>query len=183
MAKDKEKLKKGATLEDKSSEKNSERTAKDGSKRGLNSKSKKNLKPFKPGESGNPTGRAKGALDYKTRVSMAVDVLAQKYVADYNSKHKKQINIDDVDIYGDIFQQALNKARNGDIRAIIDFFDRLYGKAKTQVEVSGPNGNPIEHVTALALADEETDEWVKMWTKNKPKQNDNTANTGTETED
>lgn len=183
MGNNKEKLKKGATSDDKSSEKNNELTAKDGSKRGLSSNSKKNLKPFKPGESGNPTGRAKGALDYKTRVSMAVDVLAQKYVADYNSKHKKQINIEDVDIYGDIFQQALNKARNGDIRAIIDFFDRLYGKAKTQVEVSGINGNPIEHVALIAEADAETDEWVKMWTKNKPKQNDNTANTGTETED
>jgi len=185
MAKSKENLEKGVTSDDKNIEKNIETTSKDGTKRGTNPNSRKNLKPAKQGEVRNPTGRGKGALDYKTRVTMAIDVLAQKYVADYNSKHKKQIKIEDVDIFGDIFQQAINKARNGDMKAIIDFFDRLYGKAKTHVEVSGVDGGPIQHATKTAEADAETDDWFKMWTKPSPQQikkDDNQSDTGTEAE-
>lgn len=123
----------------------------------------KNLKPIKPGERRNPKGRPKGALDYKTRVSMAVDVLALKFVADYNSKHKKQIKMEDVDIYGDIFQQAINKARNGDMKAIIDFFDRLYGKAKQPVELTGKDGSAVEYEVLLTDARKRAREMLNRW--------------------
>lgn len=148
---------------DKSNEKNNENPQKTG--RGHNPNSKKNLKPIKPGEVRNPTGRPKGALDYKTRVGMAIDLLAEKLVNDYNKKNKKKISVEDIDIYGDIFQQAINKARNGDLKAIIDFFDRLYGKATQPIEMSGKDGNPIEYEIMVKEGAERLRKFQSKWFK------------------
>lgn len=134
-----------------------------GNKRGTSQESKDNLK-----KDAGP-GRPKGLLNYKTRVTMAIEALAQKYIDDYNKKHPKgkQLTLDDVDILGDIFQQAVNKARNGDHKSIIDLFDRLYGKATQPVELSGKDGNPIEYEIKLKEAQERLKNNQAKWFKKK----------------
>lgn len=131
----------------------------------ISEKSLENLKAhkFKKGQSGNPTGRPKGILNYKTRVTLAIEVLATKYLSDYNKKHKKKITLADVDILGDVFQQAINKARLGDMKAITDLFDRLYGKATQILEVSGKDGNPIEYSEKIKEAEEKYKSWQDKW--------------------
>jgi hypothetical protein len=105
----------------------------------------------------NKNGRPKGKLNYDTRVDMAIEVLANKYVEEQNTKNKGKkgyvpLTIDDVDIEGDIFAQHINKARNGDRHFIDSFLDRRHGKATQRVEMSGVNGNPIEHAVKVEEA-------------------------------
>lgn len=105
----------------------------------------------------NKNGRPKGKLNYDTRVDMAIEVLAQKYVTEQNEKNKSKkgyvpLTLDDVDIEGDIFAQHLNKARNGDRHFIDSFLDRRHGKATQRVEMSGINGDPIEYAVRVEEA-------------------------------
>ena len=125
----------------------------------------KNLKPFQPGESGNPEGKPKGILNYKTRVGMAIEIMANKYLKDYNKKHKVKITLDEVDILGDIFMQALNKARNGDTKSIIDLFDRLYGKAMQSIELTGKDGKAIEYELQVNEGIEKLRKFQDKWFK------------------
>ena len=112
---------------------------------GKNSGGTANLTPFQPGQSGNPAGRPKGVLNFKTRLEMALSALAVEFAAQYNKKHpNKPINADDVDIMGDIFQQFVNKARNGDLKAIDSLLDRAYGKAVQPLKHQGDPENPLE---------------------------------------
>lgn len=150
----------------KSSEKNSD-SSKD--------KRLKNLKPFKPGQSGNPKGKPKGLLDFKTRLKMAIDVLAVKFAEDYNKKYAKQIKdglkvemkSKDVDILGDVFMQYVNKARNGDLKAMDSIFDRTYGKAKQPVELGGLNGEPIKHEVVVKEQAKKAKSFVDKWLSKK----------------
>lgn len=108
---------------------------------------------FKPGQSGNPKGKPKGILNFKTRLEMATKVLAEKFAADYNNKYakgikakqRKAMTVEEVDILGDIFLQYVNKARSGDLKAIDSLLDRAYGKAVQPLKHSGDQENPIEH--------------------------------------
>ena len=133
----------------------------------------KHLKPIKPGEIRNPKGRPKGVLNYKTRLNIALDGLAlqfaeahnTKYSAQIKAKKKKAMTSDDIDIMGDVFSQYVNKARNGDLKAIDSLLDRTYGKAKQPVEVSGKDGKPIEHTVKVAEAEERIKKFQKKWFK------------------
>jgi len=118
---------------------------------------------FKPGQSGNPAGRPKGLLDFKTRLGFAITRYAEEFAAQHNTKHpKKQITPDDVDIMGDIFVQLINKARNGDLKAIDSLLDRTYGKATQPVELGGIQGNPLaEAQRKQAMA--EVEAWERQW--------------------
>lgn len=144
----------------------------------------KHLKPFKPGETGNPKGRGKGVLNYKTRIDMALDQLAEEFAKTHNIKYKETIATKkrkaltgaDVDIMGDVFKQYVNMARNGNLKAIDSLLDRTYGKATQPIELTGKDGDPIQYQERMAKADAETDEWVKAWVKVPKKQNDNTSN-------
>lgn len=134
-----------------------------GNKRGISKASLSNLTPGGP-------GRPKGRLDFNTRVDMAIEVLAMKYVKDYNAKKEnknRQITLDDVDIEGDIFAQFLNKARNGDMKAIDSFLDRRNGKATISVELTGKGGGPVSYAMKMAEVDAETDAWFDTWVKEK----------------
>lgn len=126
----------------------------------------KNLKPIKPGEKRNPNGRPKGKLNYDTRVDMAIEILAQKYVREHNKKNpKKQITIDDVDIEGDIFQQHINKARAGDRHFIDSFLDRRHGKATQKVELTGKDGGAIEYKQKMEEAKSRLLKFQDRWFK------------------
>ncbi len=119
-----------------SSERNSETISKDGTLRGSNPKSKSNLKPFQKGQSGNPNGRQKGVRNYSTLIDLAMERIAINYVNQYNETHKDKFTLEDIDIEQIILIQLINKARNGDIKAIQIFFDRLYGKPRVMPQDS-----------------------------------------------
>lgn len=134
-----------------------------GNKRGLSESSKSNLKVGGP-------GRPKGKLNYDTRVDMAIEVLAQKYVDEQNTKNKGKkgytpITVDDVDIEGDIFAQHINKARNGDRHFIDSYLDRRHGKAKQPVELSGSVNNTIEYNLQLKEAEDRLRKFQSKWFK------------------
>lgn len=52
-----------------------------------------------------------------------------------------------------IAEALLAKAEEGDLQAIKELGDRLDGKSPQAVEMSGPNGGPVETVTRFKLAD------------------------------
>lgn len=133
----------------------------------------KHLKPIKPGEVRNPTGRPKGVLNYKTRLNIALDALALQFADAHNAKYadaiknkkRKAMDADEVDIMGDVFTQFVNKARNGDLKAIDSLLDRTYGKAKQPVEVSGKDGKPIEYTVKVKEAEERLKRFQSKWFK------------------
>ena len=78
-----------------------------------------NLKPWKPGESGNPGGRPK--RDIASEIAQAIfEQDAEEILA--------------------VFSKALKK---GDSRVFTALADRAYGKAKKAVEHTGGDGAPI----------------------------------------
>lgn len=160
------------------------KVSKDGTRRGQNPNSKKNLSVPEKGEVRNPNGRPQGIIDFRKRVEFSIKFLAEQYVEKHNLDPKnasKQITIDDVDIMGDVFSQLINQARNGNIKAIDSLMDRVYGKAKQPVELTGANGGAIEHSVEMANAEAEVDQWIEGWVKVK-KQDDHKPDTGTEGE-
>lgn len=86
----------------------------------------KNLKPpFKKGESGNPNGRPLGKKNYETLIREAIVEYAKK-----NAKTPEEIE-------GLIYQQAINMAVKGEFNFFRDLMDRLHGKPKDTVDLTG----------------------------------------------
>lgn len=93
-----------------------------------------NLKPIQKGTVLNPAGREKGSKNLTTYLkellNMEVNVM-QKHANGAPAGIVKMT-------YRDKILKALaTKASNGDVRAIIEIFDRVEGKAKQSVELSG----------------------------------------------
>lgn len=134
----------------------------------ITDKRRKNLKaPWKKGDpSPNPSGKPKGILNFKTRLEMALNILAEEYARQHNSKKEnkdKQITADDVDIMGDIFRQYVNNARNGREKMITDILDRAYGKPTQPVKLGGVVANsPIPKEDIPKTADK-IEKWLSMW--------------------
>lgn len=120
----------------------------------------KNLTPGGP-------GRPKGVLNFKTRLNIALDKLADEFVSQHNKKHKKADHIkkEDVDIMGDIFMQYVNKARSGDLKAMDSLLDRAYGKATQKLEHTGKDGNPIEIEEKKKEAKKKIKSMMSKWVK------------------
>lgn len=154
------------------SETSNERTAKDGSRRGTNSNSLKNLKSFKSGVSGNPNGKPKGTRNYSTLMDLAIESTTINYVNKYNRKHRKnKIEFEDVDIEQDIFIQLIDKARNGDMKAMQIFFDRVYGKPRQMPQSTYSSQSDLEeqelkNKESHQKAREMLDKWEGAWFKN-----------------
>ena len=104
----------------------------------------KHLKPFAPGQSGNPSGRPLGRRNKDTMFELALEAYARKLLKKYNSTHKKKIEWEDFD--GDpeldIFMQLVDKARNGDLKAIEAFLEHRHGKAKATVAIVDESDDP-----------------------------------------
>lgn len=103
------------------------------------------LKPhrFKKGQSGNPAGRPKGSRNRST----ILNELLQLPVLD--SKGKKKINpLDKKDkhiSYEKLIMIALiKKAAEGDVKAIREIQDTMYGKIKDETDVNFYQDEPIE---------------------------------------
>jgi hypothetical protein len=43
-----------------------------------------------------------------------------------------------------VIQALMDRAEKGDVPAARELFDRLFGKASQPIEVSGPNGQPVQ---------------------------------------
>lgn len=84
-----------------------------------------NLKPFKPGQSGNPAGMKKGTRHLTTIVREILDTEIE--VEENGEREKKSL----ADV---IARKLIKKAMEGDIRAIQEIFDRTEGKAVQKID-------------------------------------------------
>jgi hypothetical protein len=102
---------------------------------------------FKPGESGNPAGRPPSILSEAYKA-----VLAQAVPQDPEGRTYAQLI-------------AIGQARSavkGNTGAAKEIADRVEGKAKESIEISGKDGAPVEFNLNIRFVDEETKD-------NKPK--------------
>lgn len=91
---------------------------------------------FKKGESGNPNGRPKGALNYATKMRKALEAIAE-------SQDKSPEEIEEL-----IYRTGLKKALSGDWKFYEDFMNRLHGKPIQPTDITS-NGETIEGVVIL----------------------------------
>ena len=100
-----------------------------------------NLKPFKKGQVGNPTGRPK-----KSPVTSRLEKFAGTLVP---SEVAKAMKLKKGATWADAWivmmnRQALGATKPGVVAAFKELVDRLEGKAVARVEMAGPEGGPIE---------------------------------------
>jgi hypothetical protein len=89
-----------------------------------------NLKPWKPGQSGNPGGRPR-----KTPLTDALQRIVQNPEA------------------ADKLARAIYKVgAKGDTRAFKEIADRVQGKVRTQIELTGIDGEEIKHIVDAKLS-------------------------------
>lgn len=91
-----------------------------------------NLIPCKPGETHNPNGRPKGALNYSTIRRNAFEAIGKS----------KGMTAEQVELL--MVQSGLGKAIQGDFRFYQDDMNRAHGKP-AQPLIGDPE-NPINHV-------------------------------------
>jgi hypothetical protein len=82
-----------------------------------------NLKQWKPGQSGNPGGRPKRRL---------IDEALEELLLENNSG-----------LALSIAKRLLRRANAGEVKAIQLVAERVQGKPKRQLELSGPDGEPL----------------------------------------
>ena len=96
-----------------------------------------NLKPWKPGQSGNPGGRPKTRL-----IDEALEELLLS---------------NDSELALAIAKRLLARAKKGELRAIQLVAERVQGRPKRHLEVSGPDGRPLD---IHNMTDEELDQRI-----------------------
>ncbi|RKZ11059.1 hypothetical protein DRQ25_00950 [Candidatus Fermentibacteria bacterium] len=77
---------------------------------------------FLPGASGNPDGKKKGTLSFKTKWELFIKKIAE------------QNNILPKDIDDELIAVAYQKARGGDYKFFKDIHDRVYGKPQESID-------------------------------------------------
>ncbi len=82
---------------------------------------------FKPGQSGNPAGRPKGAKNFTTLFEKAVKEVAKKL----------ELGEDPDAVEIQIIQRGIKEALAGKYPFYKDILDRYYGKPKESIEHSG----------------------------------------------
>jgi len=101
------------------------------SKTEKNQRSLANLKPFKKGESGNPNGRPKGA-------SVVAELRKLVEETDWKDKKTGKTHLQAKAIAMKLVNMAMDD--EGNLGAIKEIFDRLYGKAQQNVNVDANVG-------------------------------------------
>jgi len=81
---------------------------------------------WEEGQSGNPKGRPKGSRNLSTILK---EMLQQDVEVVGEDGEKKKLTFQDA-----IVKKLLTQANKGDIRAIIEIFDRTEGKAKQEID-------------------------------------------------
>jgi hypothetical protein len=101
-----------------------------------------NLKPFKPGQSGNPAGRPKNRFAHIKELyelsSTDIDDLI-KYALSLNVNELKTI-INDPNtpaVQVAVFRAIIDGSKQGNLYNIYQLLDRVFGAVKQPVEVSG----------------------------------------------
>lgn len=91
---------------------------------------------WQPGQSGNPYGRPKGALNSRT--------LLKKWLG-VKMKSKDPITKKDINVTAEeaIVMAAIGQAMKGNIHAFNSIFDRVEGKVNQRIEMTGEDGGPI----------------------------------------
>lgn len=84
-----------------------------------------NLKPFKPGQSGNPKGRRKGQRDYRTLFWIALERIANNH--DMTPEEVEEA----------LHVAGVTKAIKGDFFFWQEIANRVYGKPKEHMELTG----------------------------------------------
>jgi Family of unknown function (DUF5681) len=82
---------------------------------------------FKPGQSGNPTGRPKNYALSEVLAALGEEIEAK------SGKTIAQLGC----------EALLQKVLRGDVQAFREFADRIEGKPRQKVELSGPEGGAI----------------------------------------
>jgi hypothetical protein len=101
-----------------------------------------NLKPWKPGQSGNPGGRPKGRLIDETLEELLLRNDSELALA--------------------IAKKLLARAKAGEVKAIQLVAERVQGKPKRHLELSGPDGGPLD---IHNMTDEELDQRIAELTE------------------
>jgi hypothetical protein len=83
-----------------------------------------NLNPWKPGQSANPGGRPKGRLIDEALEELLLGNDSELAIA--------------------IAKKLLTRAKAGEVKAIQLVAERVQGKPKRQIELSGPDGGPLD---------------------------------------
>jgi hypothetical protein len=128
---------------------NSEKTQR--YKRGENPNSRKNLKPFEKGKSGNPEGPVPG---YKHRRTTLEKWAYIEYdIVNPITKDKEKGTADD-----EVHLAWLRECRKGNMVAIKEYLDTLHGKLSDKTEVTGKDGGPVQtenkhDLTSLSVDD------------------------------
>lgn len=92
----------------------------------------KNLKPWKPGESGNPNGLAKGTKQFKTMFEEAIKIIVKE----------QRIPVKDPEV--ELVIKGIIQAFRGNYSFWKDIMDRTYGSTSgTQVNVAVQNNIQI----------------------------------------
>jgi hypothetical protein len=104
---------------------------------------------FKPGQSGNPKGRPRGARDYITVFREAITKLADQNGATLSEFEEK------------LLQVGFRKALSGDARFYQDVLDRSYGKAVQRTEITGLDGKDLFDGEQDEKAKKAIDEFTK----------------------
>ncbi len=110
---------------------------------GSNHKRTDNLKPFKPGQCGNPNGRPKGS---------GVTDRLKKLLDEEVTLKGKQTTMAEA-----LAQVVLNKALKGDHKFVKELLDRVEGKVTDKLEVEG-NMKIIQQRFTVAKKPEREDE-------------------------
>ena len=82
---------------------------------------------FKPGQSGNPAGRPKGAKNFTTLFEKAVKEVAKKL----------ELGEDPDSVEVEIIKRGIKEALAGKYPFYKDIFDRIYGQPKGNIELEG----------------------------------------------
>ena len=98
----------------------------------------RNLKPFQPGQSGNPSGRPKG--------SVSMTAILRRKLAEAEAASAVAI-----------VDAMIAEAKGGNLRAIAVILDRLEGKVPDQVEVR--NTPPEIDSEVMAVAETKLRQW------------------------
>jgi|ERR1051326_1134559 hypothetical protein len=89
-----------------------------------------NLKPFQPGQSGNPAGRPEGT---KNRATVLKELL--EMVSDFTNPLTLQKQTATLETQ--VLVALVAKAKRGDVTAIREILDTVYGKVSDKQELSG----------------------------------------------
>ena len=110
-----------------------------------------NLKPFKKGESGNPNGRPEGS---RNRSTVLKELLEQ--VCDFNNP--VTLRKETADLETQIMTALIARARRGDVTAIREILDTVYGKQSNTTLNFSPD--ELERLT-----DEELDSLIAKFNR------------------